>query len=158
MLRKLSIFGLFVGLVVISFAGCKMNGDLNPPVGDSDQYVQIDSNVSEYELAPGTGYYYKKLLPTTAYVVRQSTSFTFTVTKDAKVYYKEALHSDTCSDVDVRHVIGDDVELKTIKEFSDKSVSEEIDVVAGDQVRLSIKVYKYGEEDSTAAEFYIWAE
>ncbi len=95
MLRKLSVFGLLVVLAVISLAGCKMNTEFTPPAGDAADYTKIDSSKSVYDLTPGSGYYYKKLLPTTANAVSKSTSFTFNVTKTGKVYYKEALHSGT---------------------------------------------------------------
>ena len=163
MLKKSLIISLAVLLAFVGFSSCKSS--FGAPVGSKSDYTEIPVKSADYELRKGVGYYLERPLPTSMYYMgERSTSYTFTATEDVKVYYAEKLSYDTTSNVDVRRVgiinsYGlEDVELEHLKESSSKSFDTEVDLKAGDSFRISITIYKYNTDESTAAKFYIWAE
>ena len=163
MLKRSMVIGLLAVLAIAGFTACKSG--LDAPVGSKSDYTEIPVKSDDYELRKGVGYYLERPLPTSMYYYgNTSTSYTFTAIEDVKVYYAEKLSYDTTSNVDVRRVgiinsYGlEDVELEYLKESSSKSFDTEVDLKAGDSFRVSITIYKYNTEESTAAKFYIWAE
>ncbi len=166
MKRKVLLVLMIALFAVTGLTACKDLGGLSAPVGKSGDYTKIEVSTAKepYQLSKGTGYYLKRPLPKSAYYMgARTTNYEFVATEDVKVYYSEKLQYDTTSSVDARrpdrvNSYGNlDIEIEQLKKGS-KDLKTSTDLKAGDSLRVSITVYKYKTEASTAAEFYVWAE
>ena len=165
MFKKNLIICFAAVLLIAGFSACQQDAGLSAPHGKFSDYTKLSVDSGTFELAKGTGYYRKQPLPTSAYYMGTRTKeFVFTATEDVKVSYSDKVYSDTYSEAYTVNISqdseGHEVTTGTdLKKYSSKkSGLQTCNLHAGDFIRVKIHLNKYNTKESTAAEFFIWAE
>ncbi len=165
MFKKNLIICLTAVLLIAGFSACQQDAGLSAPHGKFSDYTKLTEDSGSYELSKGKGYYRKQPLPTSAYYMGTRTKeFVFTATENVKVSYSDKVYSDTYSEAEATNITTDSEGHityggKILKAYSSKkSGIQTCDLHAGDFIRVKIHLKKYNTKESTAAEFFIWAE